>query len=369
MWIVMALLGCEVVPRHVQEASEVDAFLVRGAYASVCVALDNEADAGLRTYAATELQKQSMDRTAGQCLCEAVYRPERHRADLAVLKGLIGSQRDDLAICAAAALDDAAVPERPTVALAIAHLDAPKGYAALAEVARTNTDLPLRLAAIKGLKKASSQREALFELLEDEDAAIRAAAAGSLTGRSHASIPKKAQELLSEDPDVSVRAAALGMLVGADPRGSQKAVCKTLMSDPDAAMRIGAANAFRGTKERGAIACLERRLTTFEDNPAVRDAAMGALGSSPSDRAAGALCKLIGPMMKLYVKDKIAEETEGVTIVKHQNDRDWEKSYACVESALAAGGLSCYARNHLGKWMNDLGGKASRPWCPGMERR
>jgi HEAT repeat protein len=367
MWWLLALMACEVVPRHVQETSEVDAFLVRGAYGSACVALDNEADDGLRTYAASELHKVA-DRVADQCLCAAVYRPERHRADFAVLKGLVDTQRDDLAVCAAAGLADTEVPDRDELARAIGNMDARKGYAALADVAANNPELDVRLAAIKAMKRASGERTALLALLDDDVPAIRAAAAVALTGRTHRTVEEAARRLL-EDEAVEVRAAALGLLVGADPRGSQRAVCAMLMGDADATMRIGAARAFHGSEERGAIDCLERRLTTTEENPAVRDAVMDALKASPSDRAAKALCDVIGPMMKLYVKDRIAEETEGVAIVQRQNDRDWDNSFACVEKALKSGGLSCYARNHLGKWMNDLGGKASRPWCPGMERR
>lgn len=366
--ILMTMFGCEVVPRHVQEASEVDAFLVRGALASACVALDNRHDDGLRTYTATELQKHDMDRTASRCLCAAVYRPDEHRADLAVLKGLVNSQRDDLAICAAAALEDAEVPDRDVVAAAIGKLDADGGYEALEGVAKTSEDGKLRLAAIRALKHSARSRRALLGLMADADPAVRAAAATSLSGRKDKEVEKAARKALADDDAVEVRAAALGMLVGADPKGSQRAVCDVLMTDADATMRIGAAKAFHASRERGAIDCLKRRIAENEDNPAVRTTVMEALKASPNDRAAKALCDLIVPVMKQYVTKTIAEETEGVDIVRHQNDRDHENSYACVEKALKTGGLSCYARNHLGRWMNDLGGKASRPWCPGMER-
>ena len=64
----------------------------------------------------------------------------------------------------------------------------------------------------------------------------------------------------------------------------------------------------------------------------------------------------------------MAYEIEGADIVRAQNNRDWERSYACVAAAIRQGGYSCYGRNYLGHWMRDLGGKASTPLCPGMRR-
>ena len=64
--------------------------------------------------------------------------------------------------------------------------------------------------------------------------------------------------------------------------------------------------------------------------------------------------------------DQIADDVPGFNIIETQNNRDWERSYECVEKALEQGGYSCYARNHLGHWFNELGGSASTPWCEGM---
>ncbi len=95
---------------------------------------------------------------------------------------------------------------------------------------------------------------------------------------------------------------------------------------------------------------------------------MESLGASPSDKAADALCELVHPVLKQYVTDKIAEDTQGVDIMTFQNNRDYERSYDCAMAARNKGGLSCYAKNHIGRWINDLGGKVHRPLCPGMEK-
>lgn len=368
MLVLSLLVGCEVAPRFVYEASEVDAYLLRGAVKSACVGLENRTDDTLRAYTAERLLELDNDRTADLCLCEALIREDEHRADFAILKALEGSRRDDLATCAATGMGDPEIPEKARLAEAIGRLDADAGYTALGALATGTEPVELRVAAAKAMKHGPGTKKPLLALLKADEAELREAAALSLTGRSGADIEKASRALLKDDPSLPVRAAALGMLVGTEAPGAQRTVCKVLMEDPEGTMRIGAAKAFHATRERGGIACLKRRLLEDEANPAVRTAAMDALGASPADGAADALCELIAPMMKAYVKDRIAEETEGVDIVRHQNDRDYERSYACVEKALRTPGLSCYARNHLGRWMNDLGGKASRPWCPGMAR-
>ena len=142
--------------------------------------------------------------------------------------------------------------------------------------------------------------------------------------------------------------------------------CKMMMEDPDERVRDQAVRAFHGTKRASAIRCLEKRIMTREESSMVRDSLFKALGASPSDKAALVLCDAIGPVMQMYVTEKLQDHTPGTNIIETQNNRDWERSYDCVSKALRRGGYSCYARNHLGHWMNTLGGKASTPRCPGM---
>lgn len=369
--VLLALTGCDVVPRHVEDVAEVDAFLSRGAYASACVALENRDDPGLRTYTAQQLVVHELESVPRRCLCAALYDAEKHTADLAVALGVENSRRDDLARCLAPAVRDPAVEDRGKVAEALGRIGAREGFVALQTGLASDADPVVRAASASALRTSPGAKAALITALEkDVDPRVRAAAARALTGREDGAVADAIGRALKTETVSEVRAAALGALMSSKAPGAQTTVCRILMDDPDPVMRLGAVQAFHGSREKGAIACLSRRLTTEEENPAVREAVMAALGASPADAAADALCELIHPVMKLYVTDTIAEETAGVDIVKAQNDRDWERSYDCVQKAIQKGGLSCYARNHLGRWFADLGGKgASRPLCPGMQQR
>jgi HEAT repeat protein len=369
MFVLLALVACEVPPRRVQDVEEVDAFLSQKRYGSVCVALKNRDDEGLRTYAAQQLAPFELESVPRKCLCEALYDPDTHRADLAVARGVAASRREDLARCLAPAASDPAVEERTEVVEALGRIDARDGHLALEKVLSADPDPLVRAAAARALRHSTRKSPLAAALAGDADPRVRAASALALEGTTDAAALAAVGKALAEDADNTVRAAALKALVVAEAPGAQTTVCKALMEDADPVMRLGAAQAFHGSKRQGAIDCLARRLTTPEDNPAVRSAVMDALGASPSKGAADALCELIHPVMRLYVTDAIADETAGVDIVKHQNDRDWERSYECVQKAIQKGGLSCYARNHLGSWFEQLGGKASVPLCPGMSQR
>ncbi|MEZ4319632.1 MAG: HEAT repeat domain-containing protein [Myxococcota bacterium] len=367
MFLLALLLACQVVPRRIEEASEVDKFMSQQNYASACVGLLNLDDDGLRTYTAQQLVPLETTSVARRCLCDALYDADKHRADLAVALGLQNSKRDDLATCLAPAVSDPAVEERTKVAEALGRLGSAAGFEALEAVAKTDSDPAVRAAAARSLKPSTKARHTLIEVvLNDPDASVRAGAAEGLEGKTDDEVVSAIGKVLDDDPDNSVRAVALRSLMVAQAPGSMTKVCRTLMEDADATMRVGAANALKGTKRAAGIDCLKRRLLEYEENPAVRTAVMEALFASPSDKATDALCELIHPVLKLYVTDKIAEETQGVDIVAFQNNRDHERSWECVNAAWKRGGLSCYARNHLGRWVNDLGGKAHRPLCPGM---
>jgi len=369
MVLLALLLGCQVVPRRIEDTSEVDKFLSQQNFASACVGLENDDDPALRTYTAQQLERFEMKAVPRKCLCAGLYDAEEHEADLPIAMGLQNTKRDDLAKCLAPALTDPEVLNPDAVAVALGAIGAPAGFEALEAVVSSDAAPEVRAAAARALKPSSRARHTLIEaVLGDPDPTVRAAAAEGLEGKAQKEVVAAIGKVLDEDTDNEVRAVALRSLMVAKAPGALKKVCRTLMEDEDATMREGAARALHGTKRAAGIECLKRRLLDNEPIPTVRTAVMESLGASPSDKAADALCDLIHPMMKLYVTDKIAEETQGVDIVKFQNNRDYERSWECVEKARKRGGLSCYARNHLGRWNNDLGGKASRPWCPGMVR-
>ena len=75
----------------------------------------------------------------------------------------------------------------------------------------------------------------------------------------------------------------------------------------------------------------------------VRASTLNALYRSPSDEAALVLCNAIGPFLRMYVKTGIADTLPAVNIIEQQNNRDFERSYECVQKALRQGGYSCYA--------------------------
>ena len=87
--------------------------------------------------------------------------------------------------------------------------------------------------------------------------------------------------------------------------------------------------------------------------------------SSPHDDSAQILCDAIPFWLKSYVVEDLPEKIPGTDIIKVQNDRDWERSYECVQKAYRArGGYSCYAKMYVGYWFNELGGTGSVPACP-----
>ncbi len=368
--VLVGLSGCEVPPRHIEETHEVDKYLSQQAFKSACVGLENDDYAELRTYTARQLVEYEMEGVPRACLCDALYDADAHEVDLAVAAGVSGTNRPDLARCLAPAITDPQVAERGRVAEALGAIGAREGFEAIEKIVATDPDPAIRAAAASALKpsKMKSTRTILVSVMKtDDEPSVRAAAASALAGETDRKVVAAIGHILEGDGEPEVRAAALQSLMASKAPGSLKLACRTLMGDDDATMRAGAAKALHGTGRAAGVDCLRRSLLDGEDNPAVRTAVMDALAASPSEDAEDALCDLIHPFLKRYVKDSIAEETPGVDIIAHQNDRDHERSWECVSKAWARrGSLSCYGKNHLGKWVEILGGKAHRPLCPGM---
>ena len=98
------------------------------------------------------------------------------------------------------------------------------------------------------------------------------------------------------------------------------------------------------------------------------DELLKVLKSSPSDKAAMTLCDAIPFWMRTYVVKDIPEKTPGTGIIKAQNDRDWDRTYECLDKALRqSSGYSCYARMYVAGWFKIVGGSAFVPKCPGYE--
>lgn len=368
---VLAIAGCELTPNTIERSADVDAYLTRKAYASACVGLAMDHDDSLREYTAQRLASHAHVRAATDCLCKELYDTQAHKVDLSIAKGLVGTRRDDLAACLAPALEDPAIPQRdrPDVVAALAGIDAPGSWSPLEALAKSDPDAGVRAHAARALRQSSSALDTLVSLLSsDPEPVVRQAAAEALSGHKGREAVSAVLQALREDADGTVRAAALDTFVALKSSDTDEVVCKAMLEDEDALVRERAVRAFHGTKRVKALDCIQQRMNKYEESGNVRKAILEALGASPNDRAAKMLCDNIGPWLRLYVKDEIADRIPGANIVEFQNNRDWERSYECVAKALQRGGYSCYARNHLGHWMNELGGKASTPWCPGMPR-
>jgi len=365
----MLLTACDMAPRFVKESAEIDAFLSQRRWSSACVGLKMKNDDSLRQYTAERLVTYPHIASTTDCLCEAVYNAEKHTFDAMVVSGLKGSERDDLAECVIPALSDAAITgkDRTELVRVLGDMEAKAAYKSLETLVSEDKDAETRAYAAGALRPSGGSVPILLAALqEDDDPRVRAAAARSLTGRKDKEVEPIVVKAALEDPDGGVRAAALGAVVKKKSAKTDDMVCKMMMEDADERVRDEAVRAFHGTKRASAIKCLEKRIMAEEESSLVRDSLFKALGASPSDKAALVLCDAIGPVMRMYVKDKLQDRTPGTNIIETQNNRDWERSFDCVKKALGKGGYSCYARNHLGHWMNTLGGKASTPRCPGM---
>lgn len=370
----LAAVGCN--PRYVETKDQVDVFLANGRPGSACVALEMKANEKreLRAYAAEKLATLAEgEQVATDCLCKALYDPETGAWDRAVLGGLDKVARDDLAQCILPALDQPTIvgEERVELVRLLGGMGAPAVFPKLASIAATDADEAVRAEAVTALTQARDEQlpVLLDRLANDASAVVRVAAAESLNRIEDKQAVAAIVKAATDDADGAVRATALKAVVKLKLPETDALVCKAMMDDPSEEVRIRAITSFKGTKRSEALACLKKRLYADEESPAVRTAVMKAIYASPSDEAAKILCDAIGPFLRKYVTTQIAENMDGVDIVTHQNNRDPDNSYACVAKALSQGGYSCYARNHLGRWFNRLGGKASEPWCPGMVRR
>ncbi len=363
--------ACEIAPQRIDESAQVDGFLARKAFNSACVGLDNDSNDSLRAYTAKRLSDHPHVSVATDCLCKALYDAEGHTFDAAVAEGLDGTERDDLARCLAPALDDAAIPKdkRPLLVKSLGRINAGASFEALEKLASSDSDAQVRELAASALRPCRACSDTLLGILSgDAEPNVRAAAAASLDGRSENTVVEQVTKAAVEDEDGGVRAASLTAVSKKKSSRTDKMLCDAMLEDPDERVREAAVKAVHGSKRANSIKCLEKRLLKEEESGSVREATLAALGASPSDRAAKVLCSSIGPFLRLHVKDKIADRIPGTDIIKAQNDRDWERSFDCVHKALGQGGYSCYARNYLGHWFNELGGKTSTPWCPGMAR-
>lgn len=352
-------------PSYVETREDVDDYLSRGNYAYACVAL--KSDEHVRTYAAEQLAKYPNEAAASDCLCAAVYDAGAHTWDPVVAQGLFGSRHEAASTCLANAVADTGVKDRLLAIKALGGTMADVAWPALEAVARHDGSVEMRLAAIEALAPSTEHTEFLTLILSsDPNVDLRVAATKAL-GAHEGDVARKAlMKAAREDAEVVVRSAALSALGKPTKSDTIRVVCDALMGDADPGVRAAAATTFAGTTKGPAASCLAKKLAEGDDDGSVREALLEAAKTSPKEVVSKALCDNIGPWVRRYVKGKIQPDIPGTDIVDAQNTNHWEASFECVSKAHKAGGYSCYGRNYLAHWVNELGGRATPPWCPGM---
>lgn len=362
----MALLGaCNITPPFVNSL-DVDRAIGRADYETACVGVEMQDDA-TRMHAAEKLAAVD-DPAVAPCVCAATYDAEKKRWDSAILEGLKDSKRDDMVQCALPALADEAVPERDRLLNALLATKAPIVRTHMQKVA-IDPAMPadLRIRAMKTLSNIedASLNEGLIRALAEPSEEIRIAAANALAGKKDPAIVAALTAALNDtSASGAMRAAALSALRQSGAVSAEAEICRLMLEDPAPEVRAAAINAFRATKSTAAVECLRKRAFTKEDDGMVRDALLETLKGT---RAAWpVLCDAIPFYMKTYITDKSPDQVQGADIIKAQNDRDFDNSYACVQRALKQkGGWSCKAQQYTAWWFRELGGKTSVPRCPG----
>ena len=363
--LALALAGCEVTPRYV-ENNDIDDAMAYSRYKTVCVGLTMK-DEDTRAYATQKLAKVK-EPIAAECICEHIGGKD-DTWDPAIARGILGSDRDDIVGCFAERVARPDLPNREEAVVALANTSAPVSRTTLAQIAKEPGEDPARVRAVSSLGSNPEELETLLTLLTTAtEAPIRAAAATGLHGSKKKDVVAALMTAAKGDASGDVRAAAMTSVRPSGGPEVRTLLCEAMMKDPEPAARAAAVRAFHGTTRDDEVACLRDRTMALEEDATVRQTLLEALKSSPRDTAALALCDGIAFWMKSYVGDKLPENQPDKDIIKAQNDRDWERSYQCVGKAYKSiGGATCYARAYTGWWYRELGGSAFIPKCPGLE--
>ncbi len=291
------------------------------------------------------------------CLCEGLVRDGAW--DPPVLRSM-GKAKDDLhGGCAAALLDRPELADRAGLVNQLARIKAPAVQTRLAAAARDDADPLVRAAAMAILRPAKDADAfaLVTAALSDANPAMRVAAANALAGIEAAT---ESLAIAASDADPGVRAAAIAALKGS-PRFADVA-CSALAGDTDSGVRAAAAATMSGTREEPVLACLRTQMLKEETDPGVRSALLLTLRKTSAPAAAATLCDAIPFWIRTYVGDDPPEREGPSDILFAQNDRDFERSYDCVQKALKAGGYKgCGQRYYINDWFHELGGKNAVP--------
>ena len=363
-----ALTACDMTPPTV-EGRDIDDAVAMGKIKTVCKGLEMKDDE-VRRYAASRLEEMS-DPEAAECICTWAQNDKGHW-DEAILKGLTGSDRDDMVGCFVSVLDDPTAERSLELVVALSDTQAPSVAPKLMSIAKDSSrDSEIRARAL-GYFLGSTDAGVLADLgallAGDGDATVRAAAADALVGQKGETEQAALLKAAKDDADGVVRAAALKAVKRAGGEGADQMVCDAMMNDESPAVRTAAVLSLKGTRREPIVSCLRDRALTEEEDDGVRAALLAVLKSSPTDAAADVLCDAIPFFVKTYVDEQHPTDMTGADIITAQNDRDWERSYDCVQKALRSrGAYTCKGSQYVGAWFRELGGEAYVPKCPGDE--
>ncbi len=365
--LLLLLTACDMTPSHVGTA-EIDEAIARGKWAVACKGLEMEEDR-TREYATERLVTGGYP-GAKDCICARIE--GKTGWDPAIASGLKSSEDDAIVGCFAERVARPDLDKRREAVVALGLISAPIARKTLASIAQDHSaDADLRVRSAGALAGRSEYVDLLVGLLStDDQTGVRAAAATALSGRKNRAVVTALVKAAKQDKEGEVRGAALRAAKASGATAADQMVCDAMMNDPSPTVRSAAVSAFHGTRRDSAAACLRKRAMTYEPDPGVRDRLLEVLKSSPNDKAALVLCDAIPFWMRSYVIEEIPDKLPGTEIVKAQNDRDWERSFACLQKAYRkSSGYSCYARLHVGLWFREVGGKVRVPSCPGYEPR
>ncbi len=363
----VALIGaCDFTPPTV-ENSDIDNAVAMGRLPVICKGL-KMTDPEVRRHAASRLEEID-DPEAAECLCEDAIDETTGAWNEAILSGLKGSDREDLAACFLPALDEPRNERRLELVVALDKLTAPSVKARLKAIAlETGEDPDTRAVALRMFAGATGDDLAalLNVLATDPTPSMRAAAAEVLKGQKDEAVAAALTAAATSDESGTVRARALLTLRQMNRPEADAMACKAMMEDPDAEVRRTAVLSYRGTKRDGPMKCLKKRMMTLEEDTGVRQALLDMLSKAPAKGVKPILCDAIPFWVKNYVGDRHPADLPGTDIITAQNDRDWENSYTCVQKAYGRrGGYTCKGKQYVAAWFRELGGSSHIPKCPG----
>lgn len=367
IWLSL-LAACERTPSKVT-TQDLEGAAVTGKMKTLCRGLEMRDD-DVRRYAAEKLDMVT-EPVAVECLCPTLSQgpgAEKLGWDPAIVEGLKRTSRDDMASCVVELAKRSDLKNRLVIVSTMTSMTAPVARQALADIAvEAGADTDVRLSALNAIAGSPATKGAVLGLLAaDADPAVRRAAAMGLGALVEPDVTAALLKAAADDSDGAVRGAAL---LGVKRHGVAEAddmLCKAMLEDESGAVRSVAIGAFKGTKRLEGVACLRKAAMTAQPDAEVRAKLLTVLKSSPTPEAAKVLCDAIPFWVKTYLKEGMVDKVPSSDIIRAQNDRDWDNSFACVSAAQrASGGYSCYGKKYVASWVKELGGNAFEPKCPG----